>query len=181
MTNNDISDQPISDQSIDHAGISGNKDGTLSLGGEITKVVNTNSSEAASKVAEDKQPQASADTSEKITKAVTMEDLENFETKESTSTGNRYIIILRAGQDPLRFRSNAEFKRYLGKIGKRQASVKAAYEPQQVAGQDIIHVPKSMYASKNCQDLDGKKHQHAKTTEKIERLLVEVEKVQSNK
>ena len=54
MTNNDISDQPISDQSIDDAGISGNKDGTLSLGGEITKVVNTNSSDAASKVAEDK-------------------------------------------------------------------------------------------------------------------------------
>ena len=78
------------------------------------------------------------------------EDLKKFGTKKSASAGNRYIIILRAGKDPLTFKSNAEFQRYLGITGNaRKAGVTEEYGPQTVAGQAIIHVPKSMYDSQN--------------------------------
>ena len=105
-------------------------------------MVNINSSEAASKVAEDKQPQASVDTSQKITHAIIIDELKKVKTTASAVNGNRYIIMLRKNEDPLTFKSNVEFKRYLGITGRRQGEVAKEYGPQQVAGKYIIHVPK---------------------------------------
>ena len=126
----------------------------MPLGGDVTKVITPKSSDATLKVAEDKKSSPSADTSEKITDAMIQIELNKFGTKKSTSAGNRYIIMLRAGKDPLTFRSNAEFKRYLKITGNvtghvRKVRVKPEYGGQQVAGKYIIHVPKEIYDGKN--------------------------------
>ena len=115
----------------------------MSLGGDVTKVITPKSSDAT---AEDKKSSPSADTSEKITAAMIQKELKKVEAKSAKKTGNRYIILLRAGQDPLTFKSNAEFQRYIGITGHvRQVKVALEYGPQQVAGQYIIHVPKKIY------------------------------------
>ena len=74
-------------------------------------------------------------------------ELEKVEAKSATIR-NRYIIMLRAGEDPLTFRSNADFKRYLGITGRRQGEVAKEYGPQEVANKNIIHVPKEIYNKK---------------------------------
>ena len=84
-----------------------------------------------------------------------------METTASAVNGNRHIIMFRADKDPLTFKSNADFKRYLGEIGRQKAAVTKQYGPQTVAGQDTIHVPKSMYDSKELVDLNGKQRHNA--------------------
>ena len=64
--------------------------------------------------------------------------------------------MFRAGQDPLTFASNAHYKRYLRKLGRRQASVTQIYGKQKVAGKDIIHVPRSIYLRNNLQKIKWK-------------------------
>ena len=78
------------------------------------------------------------------------DEFKKVKEKSSTITGSRYIIVLHADKDPLTFKSNVDFARYLGITGNiRKARVKPAYGGQQVAGKYIIHVPKQIYGDKN--------------------------------